>query len=436
MLSRRSLAVWATVAFLYVLVSCILCAQGALELAPDSVRYLPPVDVWSPQQPGVLTALMFQLVGGGGSNVKVLLTTTSVVSWLGLSFVTFLNFKGSVTGFLLATSVLGYSLLPFISGWRFLALSEDVSISTTVMWVACMLVIPLCSTRRCLGVALVVAAVAGLLAVATRPQMALVVLPTQITVLVLARRRAHLVPIGLVLAMTVFSAAFAWIRLDQLQHLKLLIAAVDQITDEHRRAFRVPVDPRLVTPVSELPQQRQQLGRTAVNIADDVVVVQWPPLLSDRDDNDDLLEADEVVGIAGVERHASGQSRRRYEEIGHAAPGLATSGQDCGGAGRQFSHRDRADGCLSGQSIRCNDVKIDDHRGVEQAAWGLSHAERHLDRRAGPPLLLRSSLWVISLLTPRNVARVRQLWDSKFGKPVEKLHQCWLLRPTLGARLT
>ena len=66
MLSRRSLAVWATVAFLYVLVSCILCAQGALELAPDSVRYLPPVDVWSPQQPGVLTALMFQLVGGGG----------------------------------------------------------------------------------------------------------------------------------------------------------------------------------------------------------------------------------------------------------------------------------------------------------------------------------------------------------------------------------
>ena len=225
MLSRRSLAVWATVAFLYVLVSCILCAQGALELAPDSVRSLPPVDVWSPQQPGVLTALMFQLVGGGGSNVKVLLTTTSVVSWLGLSFVTFLNFKGSVTGFLLATSVLGYSLLPFISGWRFLALSEDVSISTTVMWVACMLVIPLCSTRRCLGVALVVAAVAGLLAVATRPQMALVVLPTQITVLVLARRRAHLVPIGLVLAMTVFSAAFAWIRLDQLQHLDVWMAA-------------------------------------------------------------------------------------------------------------------------------------------------------------------------------------------------------------------
>lgn len=223
MLSRRSLAAWATVVFLYITVSCVLCIQGSLELAPDSVRYLPPVNIWAPQQPGILTQLSFQLVGV--DHIKVLLTIVSTLSWLGLSFVTVLRFKGSATGFLLATAVLCYSLLPFLSGWRFLALSEDLSISTTVAWVACIMGMSLSRTQKQRDITFIAAGVSGLLVVATRPQMAIVVVPILITVVILQRRRAHLMPLVIVLAVALLAGACAWIRLDQLQHLEVWMAA-------------------------------------------------------------------------------------------------------------------------------------------------------------------------------------------------------------------
>jgi hypothetical protein len=213
-----SVVTWVVLAVaLYALARASLFAQMNTVVVPDSASYLPdPNDPWARvslvggDRPGFVVQALYALVRRQDVAVVAQLLL-SITSWLTLAAVVYRSLRKNVwTAVTAALVVVLFSLLPPVVMWDRMLLTESVSLSAAVLWLSAVTTV----WRRSSGTSAAALAVASSLAVATRPQNIVVVLPVTLASLgwTLFRRHgatAQARPL-IVLSCAVIVAALPW----------------------------------------------------------------------------------------------------------------------------------------------------------------------------------------------------------------------------------
>jgi hypothetical protein len=211
--TRELSRAWTAIAVLYC-ATCMLWARWrVVEVAIDSPRYLPPAPLLGPEQPGILTSLVFHLLGASHIVVTIQ-TAVAVAAWLLLGFGVRVAVP-SRTGLVLSTVALGYSLTFTNLNWQLWVLTDGLTLSLFVAWIGALLAAHGLGPRPN-AIPFVTAATALVCAISlARPQLLVAVVPVQFGVLLLHWRRLGVSPRVAVVVLMVAGTAWGGVRIQQ-----------------------------------------------------------------------------------------------------------------------------------------------------------------------------------------------------------------------------
>lgn len=172
------------VSIVYVTWNLLAATFSTMEFSWDSDRYFSTV--LDPQNPGFVTTGLFRLIQNHTAIMFVLVGVYSV-AWLILMWGIVRAFRGSAAGWVLSSLMLLISLSAPLWSWNTVLLSESLTTSSVVLWIAS--VVWLVSSRGKSPGMLVWTSVAALLVISSRPQLLIVMIPAQLAVIFLNRDR-------------------------------------------------------------------------------------------------------------------------------------------------------------------------------------------------------------------------------------------------------
>ncbi len=167
----------------YLVWNLIAALNSSMEFSWDSDRYFSTI--FDPQNPGFVTTALFRLVENHTVIMFVLVAIYSVV-WLILVWAIIRAFKGTFLGWMLSIFLLLLSLSTPLWSWNTVLLSESLTTSAVVLWIASLTW--LVSSRVKTTGLLVWTSVSALVVITSRPQLLIVIIPAQLLVLFLYRQ--------------------------------------------------------------------------------------------------------------------------------------------------------------------------------------------------------------------------------------------------------
>ena len=151
----------------------------------DTYRYFGLV--FDVQNPGFTTSALFIIVNDHKTIIYVL-TLISVIAWLSLSLALLQRLSGSWVRWPLVVLVLSFSMTIPIWNYNTVLLTESLTVSTFVLWLAAIVWLS-SSNHENSKIPLVGLLLAGALAIFTRPQLLVVIVPVQVVLLIWIARR-------------------------------------------------------------------------------------------------------------------------------------------------------------------------------------------------------------------------------------------------------
>ena len=173
------------VSITYVIWNLLAATLSSMEFSWDSDRYFSTV--LDPQNPGVITTALFRAIENHTAIMFVLVGIYAAV-WLILVWGIVRAFRGSAAGWVLSILLLLISMSTPLWSWNTVLLSESLTTSAVVLWIASVVWF-IASRERSAGM-LAWTSVATLAVVACRPQLLIVVIPAQLILIFLNRDRA------------------------------------------------------------------------------------------------------------------------------------------------------------------------------------------------------------------------------------------------------
>lgn len=194
----------------YLAWNLIAAAFSSMEFSWDSDRYFSTF--FDPQNPGIITTGLFRLIRNHTAIMFVLVGIYAVV-WLILVWGIVRAFRGSATGWILSILMLLISLSAPLWSWNTVLLSESLTTSSVVLWIAS--VVWLVSSRGKAPAMLAWTSLATLLVISSRPQLLIVMIPAQLTVILLNRDRLSRGLLGVNLGIVFAAIGLGLLRLYQ-----------------------------------------------------------------------------------------------------------------------------------------------------------------------------------------------------------------------------
>lgn len=160
----------------------------------DTYRYFGLV--FDVQNPGFTTTALFMLIEDH-QRIIYALTFVSVTAWSLLSLTVIQRLRGSWVRWPLAVLTLVFSMTTPIWNYNTVLLTESLTVSTFILWLAAIVWLSNSSPERSNG-QLVALLLTGGLVIFTRPQLLIVIVPVQIILLIWISRRNHVAKMALI----------------------------------------------------------------------------------------------------------------------------------------------------------------------------------------------------------------------------------------------
>lgn len=160
----------------------------------DTYRYFGLV--FDVQNPGFTTTALFMFIEDH-QGIIYALTFASVIAWSLLSLTVIQRLRGSWVRWPLAVLTLVFSMTTPIWNYNTVLLTESLTVSTFILWLAAIVWLSNSSPERS-NVQLAALLLTGGLVIFTRPQLLIVIVPVQIIVLLWISRRNHVAKMALI----------------------------------------------------------------------------------------------------------------------------------------------------------------------------------------------------------------------------------------------